>query len=224
MLAQLVRETLRSPSSGARLIRQVAAYRWAQEAARQEDNGVNISSASERQLKLACARSGCEPAEMLHTVARWMDAKPLQYLARHRRPGLLSFLTRCAQREIALAVLSDYPCREKLIALSVADFFQVTLSAFDPEVAAFKPSPKGIVAVLQRLGVHREFAVYIGDRPEVDAAAAHAAGVRAVIVGASRVTRQRIAGVGGTVTQSSWHAVKDFNALSRDWFDAARAT
>jgi phosphoglycolate phosphatase-like HAD superfamily hydrolase len=49
-------------------------------------------------------------------------------------------------------------------------------------VAAFKPNPRGILVALERLGVAPGEALYVGDRAEVDAAAARAAGVACAIL------------------------------------------
>ncbi len=185
MLIRLALATARAPRSGLRAVRAVAAYRWAQEAARVAAV-VPGESAAARQLRMAVGRCGLPEAELSATIARWMEQEPLTLLARYRHEGLLEFLDGCRERGIRLAVLSDYPCTDKLAALGIADRFDLVLSAFDPEVGVFKPDPTGIRVALERLGVAAPDALYVGDRPEVDGAAAAAAGVRAAIVGGTR--------------------------------------
>lgn len=185
MLIKLAMATARSPKAGLRAIRAVAAYRWAQEAARVADV-VPGENAAARQLRMAVGRCGLPEAELSATIARWMEQEPLTLLARYRHAGLVEFLDACRTRGIRLAVLSDYPCTDKLAALGLADRFDVVLSAFDPDVGVFKPDPRGITVALERLGVSADAALYVGDRPEVDGAAAAAAGVRAAIVGGKR--------------------------------------
>jgi HAD superfamily hydrolase (TIGR01509 family) len=104
-------------------------------------------------------------------------------------------------------VLSDYPPAAKLAALGVDQYFDVAVCAQDAEVRAFKPSPRGIRVALARLGVEPREALYVGDRPEVDAAAAAAAGVPCVIVG-----RRDAARAGG------WAEVSGYAALGRALF------
>ena len=206
MLIQLARATLRSPRAGLRAIRTVAAYRWAQEAARAAAARPG-EQASARQLRLAAERCGLPASEVSTTIAHWMEAEPLKILARHRFAGLREFLDDCRTRGIRLGVLSDYPCRDKLAALGVADLFDVVVSAFDPDVGVFKPDPAGIHVALARLGVAPGDAMFVGDRPEVDAAAAAAAGVRAVIVGGAAPS-----------PAGAWMSVPDYGVLRRRMF------
>ena len=206
MLARLARATMRSPRAGLRAIRTVAAYRWAQEAARTATARPG-EQASARQLRLAAERCGLAESEVSATIAHWMEAEPLTILARHRHAGLREFLDDCRIRGIRLAVLSDYPCRDKLVALGVADLFEVVVSAFDPDVGVFKPDPAGIHVALARLGVAPADAMFVGDRPEVDAAAAAAAGVRAVIIRSAAPS-----------AQGAWMSVPDYATLRRRMF------
>ena len=72
------------------------------------------------------------------------------------------------------------------MALAVTNYFDAIVSAQDAEVNAFKPNPRGLEVVLKRLGVEKHEALYIGDRAEVDAAAAAAAGISCVIISRRR--------------------------------------
>jgi len=81
-----------------------------------------------------------------------------------------------------LGVFSDYPANEKLRAMGVLDLFDAVVTAQDPEVQRFKPHPRGIEVTMDRLGVSKREAIYIGDRADVDGEAADRAGVRCVIV------------------------------------------
>ncbi len=66
-------------------------------------------------------------------------------------------------------------------AMGIRPYFDAVVSAQDSEVRRFKPHPRGLEVTLARLGVEPGQACYIGDRPEVDAAAARAAGLECVI-------------------------------------------
>ena len=107
---------------------------------------------------------------------------------------------------IRLGALSDYPADAKLQALGIRDQFEVVLSAQSPEVGVFKPHPGGLEAVLDRMRVSVNQALYVGDREEVDAAAAEAAGLACAIL----TTR-----AGGTETCTR---VKDYSVLHRILF------
>jgi HAD superfamily hydrolase (TIGR01549 family) len=178
MLVRLVRRHLFRPREGWRTLRALSAYRHAQEALRDE-GACDVAAA---QIARACERTDIEPAALVACVERWMEQEPLPILQRFRHAGLVDFLQACRDRGLRLAAVSDYPADAKLRALGIADFFQLVLSAQSPEIGVFKPNPRGLLVALQHLGATREQCLYVGDRAEVDAAAATAAGIASVIV------------------------------------------
>ena len=80
----------------------------------------------------------------------------------------------------------------------------VTVSAQDREVQKFKPSPRGLEVTIQRLGVEKHQVLYIGDRPEIDAAAASGTGIACVIIGRQNVVDRR-----GWVEVSGYRELKE---------------
>ena len=178
MLIRLLRSHLFRPHDGWRTLRALSAYRHAQEALRDE-GACDVATA---QIARACERTDLEPGALVACVERWMEQEPLSMLRRFRHPGVVEFLQACRDRGLRLAAVSDYPAQAKLEALGIADFFELVLSAQSPEIGVFKPNPRGLLVALQRLGVTREQCLYVGDRAEVDAAAAAAAGIASVIV------------------------------------------
>ena len=111
---------------------------------------------------------------------------PLNLLARSLHEGVVRLLQAARRRGLRLAVFSDYPATGKLAAMGIADFFDAAVSAQDPDVQRFKPDPRGLEVTLHRLGVEKQEALYIGDRPELDGVAASRAGVTSVIIGRHR--------------------------------------
>ncbi len=201
MAWRLARATLASPRAGARWWRVLAAYRASQETLR----GGGSRTAGADQLRLAAARCGVDATEVQRCVDRWMHVEPGDLLARHRRPGLVELLQAARNAGLRIGVFSDYPAERKLAAMGVAGLVDVVRSAHDPEIGRFKPAPDGLLAVARALGLAPEECVYVGDRPEVDAVAARAAGMPAFIVGAG-------GGRGGT--EGSGIPVRDFASLS----------
>ena len=120
-----------------------------------------------------------------------MEREPLPLLSGVRAEGLLELLTEARARGVRLGVFSDYPAAGKLEALGVERFFEIIVSATDPEVQRLKPHPKGLLVTLDRLQVAAHEALYVGDRADVDVTAAAAAGVDAVLVGDSRRRARR---------------------------------
>jgi putative hydrolase of the HAD superfamily len=181
MALRLLSAHIGQPLHGLRTFRVLSAYRKAQEHLRLTADGPSPDLA-EAQLRFACERTKSERAFVTACVERWMEREPLDLLAPCVRPGLREFLQHCKTRGLRLGVLSDYPAETKLKALGLGGLFDVVLCAQAPEVGAFKPHPRGLQVALERLGVTAAESLYVGDRAEVDAAAAAAAGVRCAII------------------------------------------
>ena len=186
MMLRLLRECVLRPREGARAVRVVRAYRRAQEQLRHVVDARPDAAAGTAQLRLTAQWTGLPAPVVSAAVARWMEREPLPLIARAALPGLGRFLDRAAARGLRLAILSDYPAQAKLEALGIARHFDVVVCAQDADVGAFKPDPRGLLLTLRRLGVSADRALYVGDRPEVDAVTAARAGVPAVIVGRAR--------------------------------------
>ncbi len=184
MFWRLLRACVRHPVQGFITLRVLRAYRRAQDALRAPGReGGDLSMAQER---LAAAWTGVEPRLVRERVARWMEQESLASVARSVREGLLDFLQAARHSGLRLGVFSDYPPARKLEAMRVAHLFDVVVCAQDTDVQRFKPNPRGLTVALRRLGVEKHQALYVGDRPEVDAPAAHAAGIPCIIIGGRR--------------------------------------
>ena len=190
---------LLQPRRGVEMVRVLLHYRRALEILRQADSPGTIP---ECQLQVAVQRTGVPQERVRAHVQKWFFDAPLPLLKKCVRPGLTNLLQFARHRGIRLGVYSDYHAEDKLRALGVRDFFEVVASSEDLQVQAYKPNPSGLQATLARMHVEPHRALYIGDRPQVDAEAARRAGLRAVIVG--RTHRE---------PGSSWLPVRDFTAL-----------
>ncbi|MES1255817.1 MAG: HAD family hydrolase [Acidobacteriota bacterium] len=168
------------PLSARRRLRALSAYRKAQEALR---GSASTALMPRTQLDVAAARAGVPAKELEALVTEWMLERPLKYLPWCRAEGLAPLLSLLEAKRLPLGILSDYPAEAKLRALGVADHFSLVLCATDPEVAALKPSPKGFLAACDRWQLAPHEVLFVGDRAEVDAAGAAAAGMPCVIVG-----------------------------------------
>jgi HAD superfamily hydrolase (TIGR01509 family) len=179
MAGRLVRAHVLHPRRGYRVARTLAAYRRAQEDLR---GGAASGDLRRAQVARAAAAVGIDQATAEQIVTEWIDRAPLELLARCARPGVDAALRSLRERGVRLAVLSDYPAADKLDALGLAEHFELVLSADDPAIGAFKPDPRGLEVTLARLGVDASEAFYVGDRADVDAVAAIAAGLPCVLV------------------------------------------
>ncbi len=167
------------PRQGCDAIRAIRAYRDAQEELRKSPGG-NVAS---RQIELAAKRTGQPKQQVVATVRRWMEEEPLAVVRRARLPGAMKFCQWARSAGVRLAVVSDYPARKKLEVLELAPYIPVVVSAQDPDVDSFKPNPAGLLKALSLLAVAPHEAVFVGDRMDVDMAAAAAGGVPGVLLG-----------------------------------------
>jgi HAD superfamily hydrolase (TIGR01549 family) len=134
------------------------------------------------QYTQVATRSGGEAAAVERIVTEWMYQRPLKYLKLCRRRGVEAFFDFLQRAHIHIGVFSDYPVADKLQALGLAPAVSLTLCATDPDINAFKPHPKGFLRACALWGVPPEQVLYIGDRPEVDAVGAAAAGMSCAIL------------------------------------------
>jgi putative hydrolase of the HAD superfamily len=100
-------------------------------------------------------------------------------------PEAPPLLARLREQGYALGLLSDgEPAIQygKLDAIGLRDAFDATLVSGELGRDAWKPSPRGLLALAERLGVEPGEAVYVSDNPAKDFKAARAAGMRSIWV------------------------------------------
>lgn len=180
MFLELGRLFLRAPRRASRVARQIHVFRRTREELR--ELGRPSESLLELQYTRAAGRLSQDPNLMIATVDEWVHRRPLRHLPAVRRVGLRRFLAQLAERGIAAGVFSDYPADAKLEALGVSESFSLKLCSTDPDINAFKPHPRGFLQACERWGLSPADVLYVGDRPEVDAAGAHSAGMPCVIL------------------------------------------
>jgi len=179
MALELAALPLSGPFRAGRRLRALRAYRRAQEhlrAAPGRDPGA-------AQLAAAARASGLPVAEVERLVTEWIQQRPLKYLRFCRAKGLDDLLGVVERAGLRAGILSDYPARAKLEALDLGGRFAPVLCASDPEIAAFKPSPRGFRRACEIWGIEPREVLVVGDRADVDAAGAAAAGMPCAIVG-----------------------------------------
>lgn len=133
------------------------------------------------QYSLVAERVCVAPREVEMVVREWMYCRPLKYLKICRRRAMKEFFQLAADRGIRTGVFSDYPVREKLQGLGIHAPLTVELCATDPEINAFKPNPKGFLYACHLWNLDPQEVLYVGDRHDVDARGANAAGMPCVI-------------------------------------------
>jgi beta-phosphoglucomutase-like phosphatase (HAD superfamily) len=191
-------------------VRALYAYRSCQEELRVDDAGASALPIATVQLQRAARRAGLAGGRVGGIAVRGVERAPLPLLAACARSGLHAFLQRASRAGVPVGVVSDYPAAAKLETLGVASLVRVVVCAQDAEVGRFKPDPRGLLLAARRLGVAPAAVLYVGDRPEVDAAAATAAGMRCAIIGPQ--SRARPNGATARV-DPAWLPVDGFESL-----------
>ena len=180
MLLRIAGAHLLRPFTGRRLVRGLMAYRRAQEALRGHEPVADLARV---QLEHGASESGVSVEELRGWVEHWMETAPLALVAAARRDGIRELLEAARAQGQVLGVVSDYPAQAKLDALGLGQHFDQVGWAQQPDVGCFKPAPRALERMCERLGVGVQEALYIGDRVEVDAAAAASAGMECAILG-----------------------------------------
>jgi phosphoglycolate phosphatase/putative hydrolase of the HAD superfamily len=138
------------------------------------------------QYAAVAARLSVAESHVRAVVAEWIFERPLKYLPLARRRDADRAFSSLHNLGISIGVFSDYPVEDKLLALGLRQYVSLTLCATDSDVNAFKPHPRGFLRACERWGLPPSEVLYVGDRVEVDAAGAAAAGMRCAILGATR--------------------------------------
>jgi len=188
MAVELLALVARNPFSAPRRLHALKEYRQAQEALRHRSSE---GSGPGDQIAMAAARSGTSPAELASLVDEWMMQRPLKYLAWCRAPGVDGLLEFLEEKGLEIGVLSDYPSAAKLRALGLSGRFPLALCSSDAEIGVFKPNPRGFLLACGRWGLSPDQVLMVGDRIDVDAAGASAAGMPCVIIGKPSLTLER---------------------------------
>jgi HAD superfamily hydrolase (TIGR01549 family) len=183
MAVELITLTFKSPIRAPRCWRGLKEYRRAQETLRA--GATTSSTMAVDQFALASARAGLPVVELERLVAEWMLERPLKYLRYCRPKGLEALLDFLDRQGVRMGILSDYPADAKLSALGLAGRFSPVLCATDPQIARLKPNPRGYLVACERWQLQPREVLVVGDRLDVDAAGAAAAGMSCVIVGKS---------------------------------------
>ena len=145
-----------------------------------EELGESLASDfATRQYVSVANRTGHPPEYVRSIVEEWMERRPLDVLHDCRCAGIEQVFAGLSARGKTIAVLSDYPAREKLHALGLkAD---LVVYAGDPDVGFLKPHPAGLRHVLTQANVPAQAAIMIGDRVDRDWEVAKRNGMRALI-------------------------------------------
>lgn len=180
LLARFVFE----PRRARQRIANLRAWRHALEDVRHEERDAIVAHGGVRaRQRMLALQKGADARSLDEDVATWMGRAPLRAVRRARRADILDLLAALMSEGLRLGVWSDYAVEAKLDALELRDHFELQLCADDDEISCLKPWPHGFRRAAALWKLPESAIVYVGDRPDVDAVGASAAGMRCIIVG-----------------------------------------
>ena len=177
---ELLTSTLTHPFGARQRLVALKRFRSAQEELRASGQALDITQA---QVAAAATASGLPVDDVARVAEEWMQARPLKYLARFKASGLDDLLSFLDRAKVPAGVFSDYPAADKLAAMGIAGRFRIVLSASDATIGRLKPHPRGFLMACEQWRLAPRDVLFVGDRADVDAAGAAAAGLPCVIVG-----------------------------------------
>lgn len=173
MLSELL--VLALSAQGREQLKIIATYRRLRETyAERELEGFDTALVAE-----TAVATGCKPEAVRATIAEWIYRRPLRHLKACVFPGVLELFQSLKTTGKTVAIFSDYAAEAKLEAMGLtADYIA---SADDPNIAALKPNPKGLMGLMQKADASPDETLLIGDRQERDGEAGQRAGVHTLI-------------------------------------------
>lgn len=123
------------------------------------------------QYELAASMIGRPASEIRRLVEEWIERRPLPHLRACRFASVDAVFERLRARGIRIGVFSDYPIKDKLVALALrAD---AVAYALEPEISYLKPNTAVLKTVISRLTIAPKNCLVIGDREDKDGVCAH---------------------------------------------------
>ncbi|KQS32313.1 hypothetical protein ASG14_17390 [Pedobacter sp. Leaf194] len=148
---------------------------------REKNKGFKGQDLNEQQY-LWCSQKTNQSIDLIKEVVdKWIFNYPNQFLKACCYPGIHLLFKTLAEKNIRIAIYSDYDSIEKMKAMELkADLY---VSSTDANINAFKPNPDGLNFILNEMGVRdKNNSLFIGDRLELDGECAKAAGMPFLLV------------------------------------------
>ena len=128
-------------------------------------------------VSAVASRHRVAPCKVRTLTGEWMEKRPLSSLSACRFPHVDTLFERIRTSGRTIGVLSDYPAKDKLEALSLRAHHMVCAG----DVGVLKPHPRGLQRLMAMAGATPAQTVLIGDRVERDGEAARRAGAHSLI-------------------------------------------
>jgi HAD superfamily hydrolase (TIGR01549 family) len=161
--------------SGLAVVRVLRRFREQHELLRAE-RGTYEPSPFDEQVKRTAQDLNLSAEVVNNIVREWMIDRPCKWLSRFKRQSLMEEITAFRAEGGRTALVSDYPAHTKLAALGASNLFDRVIASGDPGgPKRLKPIPDGLLLAASALEVEPKRCLVVGDRADVDGAAASAA-------------------------------------------------
>lgn len=137
-------------------------------------------SLDQAQYAYVAAKMKTTAAHVERAIQTWIYENPLSALKKSKDEEIGRLMEALRAKGIWVLIFSDYPVEEKLAALELQ--VDGMYSASDERLMELKPSPKGLLLIMQDYGLKPEELLMIGDRYSRDGMAAISAGVDYLIL------------------------------------------
>lgn len=117
------------------------------------------------------------PDQVQEIVFEWIEARPLRYLRSCLFSGVPQLFVGLQRAGKKIGVFSDYPAREKLVAMGLPAHYVVSAS----DVGHLKPHALGLLSLMAAADAAPQETLFIGDRADRDGLAGQRAGVNTLI-------------------------------------------
>ncbi|MCK5580574.1 MAG: HAD family hydrolase [Candidatus Omnitrophica bacterium] len=133
-------------------------------------NGVEITNKSLSQLHTSSVseKMHCTSEMINQVVGKWMTDVPCDKIHNYVWPDMKNTLVKLKDKGYHLAVLSDYPAKEKVNAMGLDGIFEAILSCQDLDSNGYKPNTNGFRKIAKHFDLNPCECIYIGDSYERD--------------------------------------------------------
>lgn len=143
--------------------------------------GFEANNLEDEQYSWCSSKTSLSVKKMKETIDKWMFKYPNRFLKQYMYPGIPILFEELQKQNILIAVYSDYPAAKKMESMGLSA--DLIISSTDPMINAMKPSPKGVLYILEQLNIQqKDNCLFIGDREELDGTCARNAGVHFLLL------------------------------------------
>ncbi|MBA7565469.1 hypothetical protein ES708_07153 [subsurface metagenome] len=142
---------------------------------REKNKGYSSPELDKEQYEWCVERLQIPAYKIKDTIEKLMYKLPLHLIKKARYPGVQDFFECLRKNKIRIAIYSDYPVDEKLVALDL--MADKTFCSTQMDIGQFKPTNKTLLKICDIFRCDIKNTVYIGDREDTDGESARMAGM-----------------------------------------------